>query len=61
MVLGCNFFKWCIKDVGDERDAIIVKQMNKICLEEKRLKVSTRRIQMLLLIFLGKNIKSTVI
>lgn len=49
MVLGCNFFKWCIEDVADEKDEIIIIQRNKICLLENRLKVSTRRIQMLLL------------
>ncbi|KAK8464002.1 hypothetical protein PHAVU_011G095800 [Phaseolus vulgaris] len=49
MVLCCNFFKWCIEDVADEKDEIIIIQQNKICLLENRLKVSTRRIQMLLL------------
>ena len=49
MVLGCNFFKWCIEDVADEKDAIIILQRNNICLLENRLKVSTRKIQMLLL------------
>ena len=49
MGLGCNFFKWCIEDVADEKDEIIIIQRNKICLLENRLKVSTRRIQMLLL------------
>ena len=48
MVLGCKFFKLCIEDVVDERDVIIVGQRNKICLLEKRLKVSTTRIKMLL-------------
>jgi len=48
MILGCNFFKWCIEDVADEKYAIIVIQRNKICLLENRLKVSTRRIKMLL-------------
>jgi len=31
MVLGCNFFKWCIEDVADEKDAIINIQQNNIC------------------------------
>jgi len=46
MVLGCNFFKWCIEDVvvDDEIDAIILSQRNKKCILEKPLKVSTRRI-----------------
>ena len=47
MVLGCNFFKWCIEDIVDEKDAII--QQNKIYLLENHLYVSTRRIKMLLL------------
>jgi len=35
MVPGCNFFKWCVEDIIDEIDVIIVKQRNKICLLEK--------------------------
>jgi len=31
MILGYNFFKWCIEDVADEKDAIIIIQRNKIC------------------------------
>jgi len=49
MILGYNFFKWCIEDVADEKDVIIILQQNKICLLKNRLKVSTKKIKMLLL------------
>ena len=50
MVLGCNFFKWCIEDVANVKDAIIIIQRNKIYLVEIRLKVFTTKIKMLLLV-----------
>jgi len=33
---GCNFFKWCIEDGDDEKDATILRQRRKIYILEKR-------------------------
>jgi len=44
MVIDCNIFKWCIEDVADEREQLLSDKR----ILEKRLKVSTRRIKMLL-------------
>ena len=35
---GCNFFKWCIEDGDDEKDAIILRQRRKIYILEKEVK-----------------------
>jgi len=50
IMLGCNFFIWGIEDVGDDRNAIIARQRNKIYNLGKHLKVSTKWIQMLLVV-----------
>ncbi|QCD89382.1 hypothetical protein DEO72_LG4g327 [Vigna unguiculata] len=34
---GCNYFKWCTEDNGDERDATIARQSQRIRQLEKEL------------------------
>ncbi|QCD87559.1 hypothetical protein DEO72_LG3g2098 [Vigna unguiculata] len=35
---GCNFFKWCIEDGDDEKDATILRQRQTIYILEKEVK-----------------------
>ncbi|QCD94935.1 uncharacterized protein LOC114180910 [Vigna unguiculata] len=35
---GCNFFKWCIEDGDDKKDATILRQRQKIYILEKEVK-----------------------
>jgi len=46
--MGCNFFRRCIEDTGDDKDGMIVRQRNKFCSLEKHLKMSRKWIKMLL-------------
>ena len=45
-MLGCNFFKWCYEEDADERDAIIVRQRQKIAYMENSLSVWKKRMQL---------------
>ncbi|QCD86368.1 hypothetical protein DEO72_LG3g889 [Vigna unguiculata] len=43
--IGCNYFKWCSEDGGDDRDDTIMRQRRKIYILEKELKRSRKNIK----------------
>jgi len=49
-VLGYNFFKWCYEEGANERDAIIVRQRQKIAYMENSLSIWKKQMQLSLVV-----------
>jgi len=46
-VVGCNYFKWCTEEDGDQRDSTILTQRRKIYNLEKDVKLLKKWVKIL--------------
>jgi len=47
-MVWCNYFKWCVEKLFDEKDVVIGRQRRKISMLENLVRVSKKRIIFLL-------------